>query len=64
MLWVVAPVDQAYSKNPDPAFRFTLPPAQKVVGPEGVIVGEGLGFTVTVREADPGHPKEFVTVTE
>jgi hypothetical protein len=29
--------------------KLTLPPVQKVVGPEGVIVGvEGSGFTVTV----------------
>ena len=44
--------------------RFTLPPAQKVVGPDGVIVGvEGAAFTVTTTgaEADEVQP---VVVTE
>jgi hypothetical protein len=42
----------------------TLPPEQKVVGPEAVIVGvDGKAFTVTTV-ADDGklwHPFEFVT---
>ena len=47
---VVAPVDQRYDTPPD-AVSVTLPPAQKVVGPLGVIVAVGNGFTVTVCDA-------------
>jgi hypothetical protein len=47
---VVAPLDQRYETPPD-AVSVTLPPAQKVVAPLGVIVAVGSGFTVTVREA-------------
>jgi len=47
---VVAPVDQRYDTPPD-AVSVTLPPAQKVVGPLGVIVAVGSGFTVTVCDA-------------
>ena len=42
----------------------TLPPAQKVVGPEAVIVGvAGKGFTVTTVAADGKlrHPLALVT---
>ena len=47
MLWVTAPVDQRYDA-PALEISVTLPPEQKVVGPEGVIVGfAGKGFTVT-----------------
>ena len=44
--------------------RVTLPPAQNVVGPLGVIVGVGgVGFTVTVVEADGalGQPLAVTT---
>jgi hypothetical protein len=50
MAAVVAPVDQRYDVPPD-AVSVTLPPAQKVVGPDGVIVAVGSGLTVTVCEA-------------
>jgi hypothetical protein len=33
---------------PPEAVRVTLPPVQKVVGPEGVMVAVGSGLTVTV----------------
>ena len=42
----------------------TLPPLQNVVGPEGVIVGEGAGFCVTVVIAEvPLQPVPVVTET-
>ena len=44
---VNSPVDQRYE---DPALdvRFTLPPAQNIVGPSAVMTGiPGLGFSVT-----------------
>jgi hypothetical protein len=42
----------------------TLPPAQKVVGPEGVMVAVGSGFTVTVCEAgEEVQPFASVVVT-
>ena len=44
---VIAPVDQRYDTPPD-AVSVTLPPAQNVVGPLGVIVAVGKGLTVTV----------------
>jgi len=47
---VVAPVDQRYDTPPD-AVSVTLPPAQNVVAPLGVIVAVGSGFTVTVCDA-------------
>ena len=47
---VVAPVDQEYA-TPPVAVKFTLPPAQKVVGPLAEIVGVGSGLTVTVTRA-------------
>jgi uncharacterized membrane protein YfcA len=44
---VVAPVDQAFPAGADEV-RITEPPAQKVVGPPGAIVGvAGGGLTVT-----------------
>lgn len=44
--WVVSPVDQRLPVADDEV-NVTLPPAQKVVGPPGVIVGVGgAGFTV------------------
>lgn len=43
----------------------TDPPAQKVVGPPGVIVGvAGVGFTVTTVPAEVAEQPAFVTVTE
>ena len=42
----------------------TLPPSQKVVGPEGVMVGVGgIGLTVTVVDADGalGQPLAVTT---
>jgi len=63
MVGVVAPVDQRYDVPPD-AVRVTLPPAQKVVGPEGVMVAVGSGLTVTVCEAGAEvQPFASVTVT-
>jgi hypothetical protein len=47
---VVAPVDQRYETPPE-AVSVTLPPAQNVVAPLGVIVAVGNGFTVTVWDA-------------
>ena len=43
---VVAAFDQRYPVPPDPV-RVTEPPAQKVVGPDGVITTVGRAFTVT-----------------
>lgn len=47
------------------AVNTTLPPAQKVVGPDGVMVVTGLALTVTVTPltAEPVHPAAVVTVT-
>jgi hypothetical protein len=60
---VVAPVDQRYDTPPD-AVSVTLPPAQNVVAPLGVIVAVGNGFTVTVRDAGVEvHPFPSVVVT-
>jgi hypothetical protein len=60
---VVAPLDQRYEPLP-PAVRVTLPPAQNVVGPLGVIVATGVAFTVTVVAADVAlQPLPSVTVT-
>jgi hypothetical protein len=42
----------------------TEPPAQNVVGPEGVIVAAGSGLTVTAVAAEVAlQPFAFVTVT-
>src|SRR6476620_12396560 len=42
--------------------RVTLPPAQKVVGPPGVIVGGVLGVTLTVKVSVAVAAELFVTV--
>jgi hypothetical protein len=47
---VVAPVDHRYD-TPPLAVSVTLPPAQSVVAPLGVIVAVGSEFTVTVCDA-------------
>ena len=63
MLCVVAPVDHKYP-TPELDVSVTLPPEQKVVGPEAVMVGvAGKGFTVTTVAADGTlwHPLELVT---
>ena len=55
---VVAPLDHRYALAAL-AVSVTMPPAQKVVGPDAVIVGAaGVGFTVTVVAADGAlvHP--------
>jgi hypothetical protein len=60
---VVAPVDQRYEVPPE-AVSVTLPPAQKVTGPEGVMVAVGSGLTVTVWLAGAEvQPFAFVVVT-
>ena len=47
------------------AVNTTVSPAQKVVGPLGVMVAVGNGFTVTdVGDEAAEHPFPFVTVTE
>jgi hypothetical protein len=43
--WVVAPVDQRY-EDPTDEVSVTLPPSQKVVGPDALIVGVTAVFTV------------------
>jgi hypothetical protein len=62
---VVAPFDHRYVK-PAGAVSVTEPPAQNVVGPEGVIAGvAGAALTVTTVAADVAlQPLPFVTVTE
>jgi hypothetical protein len=60
---VVAPVDQRYDAPLD-AVSVTLPPAQKVVGPEAVMLAAGFALTVTAVDADVAlQPLPFVTVT-
>lgn len=49
---VLAPFDQAYVVMPAGAVSVTLPPAQNVVGPEGVMVVSGGALTVTRVGAD------------
>ena len=62
--WVVAPVDQRYAA-PELAVSVTLPPGQKVVGPDAVIVAGSGWTTVTLVGADVAlQPPAFVTVTE
>jgi hypothetical protein len=56
----VAPVDQRYDVPPE-AVSVTLPPAQNVVGPDGVIVAVGSGLTVTVCDAG-GEVQPFASV--
>jgi len=60
----VAPFDHKYVK-PAGAVSVTLPPAQNVVGPFGVIVGvDEFAFTVTLVGALVAlQPFAFVTVT-
>ena len=50
MACVVAPVDQRY-EEPALAVSVTDPPAQNVVGPDGVTVAVGSAFTVTAVAA-------------
>ena len=60
---VVAPVDQRYDEALD-AVSVTLPPAQNVVAPEALIVGDGSGWTVTfVAALVAEQPLPSVTVT-
>jgi len=49
--WVWAPVDHD-QLSPAEAVNTTEPPSQKVVGPPGVIVAAGMGFTVIVAVPD------------
>lgn len=59
----VAPVDQSQDA-PALAVSVTLPPAQKVVGPEAAMVAAGLALTVVVVAAEVVlQPAAFVTVT-
>ena len=59
---VLAPVDHAYPVYPLPASSVTLPPSQKGVGPLAEMVGVGLLFTASEKEAE--SEQEFtVTVT-
>ncbi len=63
MACVVAPVDQRYDAPLD-AVNVTLPPAQKVVGPPGVMVAVGFAFAMTAVGDDVAlQPFAFVTVT-
>ena len=41
----------------------TLPPEQNVVGPFGVIDGDGRGNTVTVAKVEAAQPPAFAVVT-
>ena len=59
---VVAPFDQRYDEAAE-AVSVTLPPAQNLVGPEGVIVAVGLPLTVTTVTALAEQPFAFVMVT-
>jgi len=53
---VVAPFDHTFPVADDDV-KVTLPPWQKVVAPDAVIVGvAGIGFTVTVVAADVVDP--------
>ena len=63
MACVVCPLLQLYEPAED-AVSVTLAPLQKVVGPLGVTVAVGFGFTVTtVGDETAVHPLEFETVT-
>ena len=65
MLRVVSPFDHRYEELAVEV-RVTLPPAQNVVGPEGVMVGvAGRGLTVTDVASDGRlrHPYVFPTCT-
>ena len=57
---VVAPVDQRYELAGDEV-SVTLPPAQNVVGPLGVIAGAA-GFALTTTEVDPAGEVQPLTV--
>ena len=60
---VVAPFDQRY-EDPALAVNVTEPPAQKVVGPDALIVGAGSAFTVIVVGDEAAlQPLALVTVT-
>ena len=59
----VDPVDHKYPVPPDPV-RVTEPPAQKVVGPDGVINAVGRAFTVIAWLAVLLQLLALVTVTE
>jgi hypothetical protein len=52
-----------YADIPAGAVSVTLPPAQNVVEPLGVIVVDGSAFTVTLALALPPQTWESVTVT-
>ena len=61
---MVADVDHKYELAAL-AVNITFPPAQKVVGPPGVMVAAGNGFTVTdVGDEAAVQPFPSVTVTE
>ncbi len=62
MAAVVLPFDHRYPVPPDPV-RVTEPPAQKVVGPFGVIAAVGNGLTVTEVLSVSVQPLALVTVT-
>ena len=65
MLCVVAPVDHKYP-TPELDVSVTLPPAQKVVGPDAVMVGAGgneLTVTSVAAEGKLRHPLALVTLT-
>ena len=63
MDWVVAPLDQRYALALDDV-SVTEPPAQNVVGPPAVMVGDGGGLTVTLVAAEVAEqPFASVTVT-
>lgn len=50
---------------PAGAVRVTLTPAQKFVGPDGVMVASGVALAVTLTGADVAlHPFASVIVTE
>ncbi len=59
---VVLPFDHWYPVPPDPV-RVTEPPAQKVVGPPGVITATGSALTVTEVLSVSVQPLALVTVT-
>ena len=64
MLWVVCPPGAHSHAVPALAVSVTLPPEQNVVGPPGVMVAVGSGFTVTVVGADVAEQLfPLVTVT-
>ena len=60
--WVVAPLLQSHDV-PLLAVSVTLPPAQNVVGPLGVMFAAGVGSTLTVCVSLFVHPMVFETVT-